>query len=156
MTPFLTHLDRDALAALGIQGWSFGYADRVRFGELDALNHVNNTVFLRWFETLRVAYIQNYGFTNYGPGDPMMVVRRVTADYHAPMFQNETYVLTARTRSIKTSSFVMEYGAFVDGTLRASGEAVVISLMDDGKTRRAHLADAVAAVVARDGALQEG
>ena len=150
MTRFLSTLDRPDLEALGIEGWAFGYADRVRFGELDALNHVNNVVFLRWFENLRVAYIQDYGFTNYSAGDPMMVVRRVTADYHAPMFQNESYVLTARTRTIKSSSFVMEYGAFVAGQLRATGEAVVISLEDDGRTRRAHSAAAIDAVVDRD------
>ena len=36
-------------------------ADRVRFGELDALNHVNNVVYLRWYETLRVLYLEAYG-----------------------------------------------------------------------------------------------
>lgn len=152
MPDYLTTLDRTALTALGIEGWSYGFRDRVRFGELDALNHVNNVVFLRWFETIRVAYIQDYGFTSYSEGDPMMVVRRVTADFHAPMFHGEDYVLTARTRSIKDSSFIMDYAVFAGGSLRATGEAVVISLQDDGKTRRVHRAEAVQAVLTRDDA----
>ncbi|MEM9971684.1 MAG: thioesterase family protein [Pseudomonadota bacterium] len=151
MAQFLTTLDRHALTAMGIDGWSYGMRDRVRFGELDALNHVNNVVFLRWFESIRVSYIQDYGFTAYGPDDPFMVVRRVTADYHAPMFQNEAYVVTARTTVIKPSSFVMEYAVFSD-TLRATGEAVVISLERDGKTRRMHAPGAIEAVKTRDGA----
>ena len=68
------------------------------------------------------------------------------------MFQNEDYTVTARTLSIKPSSFIMDYAAFSGGTLRATGEAVVISLETDGKTRRAHNPDAVKAVLSRDGA----
>ena len=134
----------------------FGYRDKVRFYELDALNHVNNTVFLRWFETIRVNYIQHYGFTAYGPGDPQMVVRRVTADFLGPLLQNEAYVVTARTRTIKPSSFVMDYGLYVDGEKRATGEAVVISLEQDGKTRRAHRQTAIEKVLKNDQAEWQG
>ena len=31
-------------------------ADRVRYAELDPLNHVNNKSYFTWFETLRVEY----------------------------------------------------------------------------------------------------
>ena len=44
-------LTKDQLTAAGLAGFSYGYQDKVRFYELDALNHVNNTVFLKWFET---------------------------------------------------------------------------------------------------------
>ena len=117
MPEFLTPLDTDTLAEAGLSGYSFGYRDRVRFYELDALNHVNNVVFLRWFETIRVAYFQDYGFSNYGPDDAMLVVRRATADFLAPAFQNDEYILAARTRVIKPSSFVMEYAVTSGATL---------------------------------------
>ncbi len=153
MTDYLKTLDQSALSDLGIDGWAYGYTDRVRFGELDALNHVNNVVFLRWFETVRVSYVVDYGFTSYGSDDdPMLVVRRVTADYHAPMFQHEDYTIAARTRSIKSSSFIMDYAAFSGGTLRATGEAVVISLQHDGKTRKTHRPEAIKTVLTRDSA----
>ena len=100
MPEFLTHLDADTLAEAGLSEFSFGYRDRVRFYELDALNHVNNVVFLRWFETIRVAYFQDYGFSKYGPEDPMLVVRRATADFLAPAHQNDEYIVAARTRVI--------------------------------------------------------
>ena len=35
-------------------------ADRVRFSELDVLNHVNNAVYMEWFERLRVRYSQDW------------------------------------------------------------------------------------------------
>jgi len=153
MPHYLNTLDQPVLAALGIDGWAYGYTDRVRFCELDALNHVNNVEFLRWFETIRVAYVVDYGFTSYnGADDPMLVVRRVTADYHAPVFQHEDYTVTARTRSLKSSSFIMDYAIFSDGSLRATGEAVVISLENDGRTRKTHKPGAVEAVLTRDNA----
>ena len=50
MTDFLTPLSIETLRAAGIPDpWTYGQADRVRFYELDALNHVNNTAYLRWF-----------------------------------------------------------------------------------------------------------
>ncbi len=154
---FIKTLDRPALEALGIEGFAYGYADRVRFGELDALNHVNNAVYLRWFENIRVSYVQDYGLTSYGaPGDPQLVVRRVTADYFAPVLQNADYVITARTTLVKPSSFVMEYGLFVEGRKVAAGEAVGVSLTADGSARQPHKPEAIRAMVDRDGAATEG
>jgi acyl-CoA thioesterase FadM len=31
--------------------WAHTHIERVRFGDLDALKHLNNVVFLRYFET---------------------------------------------------------------------------------------------------------
>ena len=156
MPEFLTLLDTDTLADAGLGGFSYGYRDRVRFYELDALNHVNNVVFLRWFETIRVAYFQDYGFSKYSPDDPMLVVRRATADFIAPAHQNDEYVVAARTRVIKPSSFVMAYAVASEGKLWATGDAVVVSVDRDGKTRRAHRPEAIESVVKKDGALREG
>ena len=155
MTGFLTALDRATLAADGLPDFAFGYRDRVRFHELDALNHVNNVVFLRWFETLRVEYVRRYGFSGYGTDDPMLVVRRVSADYLKPMFQNEIYTIAARTVTIRPSTFIMHYAVAVDGEVRATGDAVVVSLEQDGKTRRPHRPSAVDAAVTQDGAVRE-
>jgi acyl-CoA thioester hydrolase len=154
MPPYLTTLGAAELRAEGIEGYAWGFADRVRFYELDALNHVNNTAFLRWFETARVSYMQDYGLSGYshGPDDPQLVVRRQVADYFAPMFQNESYIVAARTRLVRPSSFIMDYAVHSGGTLRSAGEAVMVSLTQDGKTRRPHRPEAVRAMVERDGA----
>ncbi len=156
--PFLETFDADALTQFGLTGWPYGYRDRVRFYELDALNHVNNVVFLRWFETIRVAYLQDYGLTDYShtDTDPQLVVRHLNADYLAPMFQGEDYIVTARTRLVKPTSFVMEYAVHAGDTLRATGDAVVISLEQDGKTRRAHKPAAVERMLGEDGAERIG
>lgn len=35
----------------------FVHRERVRFGDLDAMRHVNNAVFLRYFESARISYL---------------------------------------------------------------------------------------------------
>ncbi len=145
-------LSPEELTDAGLPGFAYGYRDKVRFYELDALNHVNNVVFLKWFETIRVAYVQDYGLTDYSAtdDDPQLVVRHLTADYLAPMYQNETYTVAARTRLLKPSSFVMEYAVATNGEIRATGDCVVISLEQDGRTRRAHAPAAVQTILDRD------
>ena len=156
--PYLTALDTAALQNQGIEGFTYGYADRVRFNELDSLNHVNNAIHVRWFETIRVQYLLDYNFTDYTAtdADPFLVVRAQSVDYLLPMFQNESYIVAARTTLLKPTSLVMEYAVFVAGQTRATGSSVVISLEHDGKTRRAHKAEAVETVTARDAPRIEG
>jgi len=150
VTDYLNELDATGLEARGITGWSYGMFDQVRFYELDALAHVNNVAYLRWFETMRVRYIQAYRMTSYTSDDPQIVVRAQTADYLAPMFQDEHYVVATRTKLLKPSSMVMEYAVFSEGMIKANGEAVIISLEQDGKTRRPHNAAARELIIARD------
>ncbi|MEM9032771.1 MAG: acyl-CoA thioesterase [Pseudomonadota bacterium] len=133
----------------------FGQADRVRFYELDALGHVNNTAYLRWFETVRVGWFAEYGLSNYGPEDPTFVLRQVACDYYAPMYLSETYVVSARCVSFRESSFVKEYGVFADGKLKALGRAVIV-MTDPKGTTKMPVTEAVRKVLeSRDGAIAD-
>ncbi len=156
MTEYLTPLDAEKLRALGIPApWGFGQADRVRFYELDALGHVNNNVYLRWFETIRVGWFAAYGLSGMGAGDPTFVLRHVSCDFHAPMFLNEPYVVTARATSFRTTSFTKEYAVWSEGRLKAAGRAVIV-ITDKAGTTKLPLSDAIrAALIDRDGAHSE-
>ena len=153
---FLVPLDGPALAAAGIPGgWPFGMADRVRFSEIDALDHVNHTAYLRWFESLRVHYARDYGVTAYDGTGPQVVLKGLEAAYHAPMFLDEDYIVTARTVSFRRTSFRMHYAVFAP-EIRVEGWALVVLLGPDG-TGRTPLDDAVKArFTERDGAVDEG
>ncbi|ABV93423.1 putative Thioesterase/thiol ester dehydrase-isomerase [Dinoroseobacter shibae DFL 12 = DSM 16493] len=149
----LTPLLADDLRAAGVpEPWNYGMADRVRFHEIDALNHVNNAVCFSWFENLRVHYLRDYGIYRYTPEDPMLVMRAVGASYNAPLFLGQDYILTARTRSFGRTSFVMDYGAFCDGAFAIEGHAVIVLVEQDGRTGYP-LTDEMRAIMAsRDGA----
>ncbi|MEO0701880.1 MAG: thioesterase family protein [Pseudomonadota bacterium] len=156
MTDYILPLGTDALRARDIPDpWTFGVADRVRFYELDALNHVNNTAYLRWFETTRVRWLADYGISDYTAADPTLVLRGVTCDYHAPLFLHEDYVVTARCLSFRRTSFRKAYGVWSGGVLKAEGTAVIV-MTDTAGTTKIPLSDGIRETLAgRDGAVDE-
>ena len=86
------YMDAAALEHEGITGWPFGMKDRVRFSELDPLNHVNNAAYASWFESARIGYVVEYGLSgmSHTKADPQIVVRRQVVDYLAPVLFGET------------------------------------------------------------------
>ncbi|MEO0359038.1 MAG: thioesterase family protein [Pseudomonadota bacterium] len=131
-TPYHTPLYRDALAQIGIPTpWAFGLADRTRFGELDALSHVNNTAYLRWLENFRIGYFREYGLSDYQGTPPRLVLKSIGMEFRKEMVLHEDYVVTGRTSAFRTSSFTMDYAVWA-GDLRATGQAVIVWLTQDG------------------------
>ena len=91
-------LDPDDLRARGVpEPWAFGVADAVRFGEIDALGHVNHAAYFTWFEAARARYFVERGVSDYGPGAPRLVLRHAQAEYLAEMRLHEPYIVTVRT-----------------------------------------------------------
>lgn len=126
-------LDRAALGALGIpEPWGFGLADRVRFAEIDALGHVNNTAYLTWFESFRLPYLAARGVTDYGPDSPRLVLKRASCDYRAEMLNGMDYVVTGRCRAYRTTSFTMDFAVWrpdpAGAACTATGDALVVLL----------------------------
>lgn len=154
--PYISRLDRDGLGAAGIpEPWSYGYADRVRFSEIDGLGHVNHLAYLSWFETMRVHYVRDYGITRLEQGDASVVVKGLDAAYHAPMYMLQDYLVTARTVNFRRTSFTMAYGVWtpLDGTPACVAEGTALMVFLDPSGVKAPLSDAVReALVTRDGA----
>jgi acyl-CoA thioester hydrolase len=140
MLTYHTPLDDSGLRALGIPApWAFGLADRVRFAEIDALGHVNNTAYMTWFESFRLPYLEVRGVTDYGPDSPRLVIKRASVDYRAEMFNGMDYVVTGRTRAFRTTSFTMEFAVWLPdpsgAACTATGEAIVVLLNRDAPGR---------------------
>ena len=156
MSDYILPLSIEDLRKRGVPTpWTFGIADRVRFYELDALNHVNNTAYLRWFETTRLRWLAEYGISHYRPEDPTLVIRQIVCDYLAPMFLNEDYVVTARCVSFRNTSFRKDYAVWSEGQIKVRGSAVVV-MTEEGGTIKRPLPDHVRAVLKdRDAAKDE-
>lgn len=81
---------------------------QARFSDFDMLGHLNNTVYLSYFDTAKAAY-----FTDVTGGDvdwhnPGVVVVNINIDFFAPVMPGERVeVLTATTR-MGEKSFVLE------------------------------------------------
>ena len=113
-------------------------ADRVRFSELDVLNHVNNAVYMEWFERLRVRYCQDWGISDYSRDvdNPRIVIRSGTIQYIREMRMDEDYIVTCACRAFRTNSYSLSQHLWSGGTLRATFDCVMVHLEHDGSGKR--------------------
>ncbi|WP_425046348.1 acyl-CoA thioesterase [Primorskyibacter sp. S87] len=137
--PFHTPLSPEQQRALGITSpQPLAMADRVRFAELDPLNHVNNKAYMEWFETSRVIYWDSFCagfFENDQP--PRVVLRNASVHYIREMVLGESYITTARVSAMRKTSYSMEQQLWSGGILRCRMECVMVMLTPDGTERMA-------------------
>ena len=80
----------------------------IRFRDLDALGHVNNAVYLTYFEIVRTRYWDHL-FGLPPPDDWGFVMVRTECNYRSPALLGETIAIAARISALKNSSFTFEY-----------------------------------------------
>ena len=94
----------------GLGRWPVSCEMPVQWGDMDALNHVNHTVFIRWMETARMHYLVACGFTDLleeqgiGP-----ILAGLKVDYHAPVAFPDTMTIHTTITRMGGSSFEMAY-----------------------------------------------
>ena len=97
----------------------------VRFRDLDALGHVNNAVYLTYFEIARTHYWKNlFGLPT--AQDWGFVMVRTECNYRSPALLGETIKISTRILSIKNSSFTFEYRLTENQTGRLIAEGLSI------------------------------
>jgi acyl-CoA thioester hydrolase len=109
--------------------WAYCHVDRVRFGDLDPMRHVNNVAFLTFFEDARIQYIS--GLLG---DDPMtrrqfgLIFAECKINYRAPAFFDEEIRTCIRPGEIRRSSARLEFAMFAvrDERLLAEGYGVVV------------------------------
>ena len=115
--------------------WPVTLAQPVLWGHMDAYQHVNNTIYLRWFESARIAYfeqagvIETFAATRVGP-----ILARATVDFRIPLAFPDHVTVQATVQSIGTTSFVMGYrltSAKHGGEVAAEGEGIVVMVNYD-------------------------
>ena len=105
----------------------------VRFVDTDALGHVNNAVYLSYFEAARAGYYAKVSGEPFGTGERAaertFVVAEAHVVYRAPAFFGETLVVGCRFSWTARSSFGIEY------RVRAEESPVAPArLIADGRT----------------------
>lgn len=90
-----------------MDGYRFTLPMEVRFRDLDALGHVNNAVYLTYFESARMAYWMHVnGRTDLSGMN--MILARAEVDYRSQLGYGDLLEIGVRCASIKRSSFVLE------------------------------------------------
>ena len=100
----------------------FRHLETVRFRDLDAIGHVNNAVFLTYFESARIAYWL-HTTRRQGLGALDMVLARAEVDYRSPLQYGESVEISVGCTSIGRSSFVLESDMHERGSARLVAES---------------------------------
>ena len=130
--------ENTALAAFK-QAFPVCISQKVQWGEMDALQHVNNTVYFRYFENVRVEFMEITGInrhiaeTQTGP-----ILGHTQCKYLLPLTWPDTITIGTRISAMREKRFTMEYAVFSHRhrkiVAEGTGEAIYVNYTT-GKTQ---------------------
>jgi acyl-CoA thioester hydrolase len=102
----------------------------IAWGDMDAFQHVNNTVYFKHFESARLAYFEKINFmevmdkTGIGP-----ILAATKCIYKIPLTYPDRVSVGAKVDDIEQDRFTMTYAVFSHkhGKLAASGEGTIVT-----------------------------
>ena len=103
----------------------FVHTERVRFGDLDAMRHLNNVVFLRYFETARIAYIRHL-LPAHDPAQPEseafgLIFAECHINYRSPVYFDEEVAVECSIGEVRRSAFQVLFTMRVADRVAAEG-----------------------------------
>lgn len=113
----------------------FEHPIEVRFVDTDAFGHVNNAVYLSYFEAARAGYYAAVAGVPFNTGEQAgkhtFVIAEAQIAYRAPAFFGETLLVGCRFAWTSRSSFGLEY------LVRAESSAIAAArTIADGETKQ--------------------
>ena len=102
----------------------------VAWGDMDAMGHVNNTIYLRYFESVRMAYFERIGLMahmkEHGVG-PILAETRCR--FRLPLDYPDEVTAGARVARLEGDRFLMEYAvvSHQHGRLAADGDGLIVT-----------------------------
>lgn len=134
---------------MSLQGYPVVIQESVLWGEMDAFQHVNNTVYFRYFESARIAYFGAIGYLDWmrdhGSGP---ILASTSCLFRRPLTWPDDIQIGAGVSEIGSDRFVMEYSVFsgAQKTVAARGQGVVVHY-DYGLSQKAPLPESIRAAI---------
>lgn len=110
----------------------------IAWGEMDSLQHVNNIVYFRYFESARMAYFHEIDIWSYMDETGIGPILASTAcKFRIPLSYPDTVSVGTRIINVDEDRFVMKYVAVSHQHQRiaAEGEGVIVSYDYRGKKK---------------------
>lgn len=98
----------------------------VRFADLDLMGHVNNSVYLSYFEDARVYYFGKLLGLDWDWNENGILLVRNEIDYIKPVLLHDKPSITIFTEKIGNKSFVLSYELIVNGELFTKGTSTLV------------------------------
>lgn len=112
--------------------WPISTEIKVNWGDMDALGHVNHSVYAKWMETVRMMYFSEIGMMNlYDDSNIGPILARIEIDYELPIVFPDVVTVSTSVSRIGKSSFDMRYkieSLSNNGKSAATGSVVCVVL----------------------------
>ncbi|HEX9631226.1 MAG TPA: thioesterase family protein [Gemmatimonadales bacterium] len=102
----------------------------VHWGEMDAYGHVNNTVFFRYFETARIAFLDRCGLlASYDRDGIGAILHSTDCRFRLPLFYPDDVLVGARTADVSDDRFTMSYRIVsrAQNAVAADGTGIIVA-----------------------------
>jgi acyl-CoA thioester hydrolase len=102
----------------------------VQWGDMDSYQHVNNIVYFRWFESARIAYLEQIGLKAMYHGAGIgPILAAIDCNYRRQLTYPDTVAVGARISRIGRTSFEMEHVlvSTAQQALVADGKSTIVT-----------------------------
>lgn len=105
----------------------------LRWSDMDALGHVNNSEYLRYLEQARIEFLADAAAAGV-PRDAGLLVARHEVDYRKPLpYRREPVDVPTWIDRIGTTSFTFGHEVSADGVVYARARTVIVCIDDESR-----------------------
>jgi acyl-CoA thioester hydrolase len=109
----------------------------VQWGDMDAFNHVNNTVYFKYFETARIEYFFKLGVMDTDRNKQVApILAETSCRFKLPINFPDTVIVGANVSEIHSHGFLMEYGIYSKSLQRITSVGLGRIVMLDYSTHQ--------------------
>lgn len=122
----------------------------VAWGDMDAMGHVNNAVYFRYFETARISCFSEIGLGSIEQsGGVGPILHSASCRYRIPLTHPDTVTVGVQIGDVGDDRFVMRYRAVshVHGAVAADGDSMIVTF-DYANGTKAQVSEELAARLA--------
>ncbi|MNU98945.1 Long-chain acyl-CoA thioesterase FadM [compost metagenome] len=102
------------------------YKLQVRFSDCDMMQHVNNAVYLNYFEEARIHYFRQMLGTDWDWRKTGVILRKNELEYLKPVFLHEPIEIFVYLKHVGEKSFTLSYEVKVLKEVRTTGTSVLV------------------------------
>jgi acyl-CoA thioester hydrolase len=121
-------------------------SDKLRYGDMDALGHINNAVYTTFLETGRAALLSHPGINAWGNEHFTFVIARLEVDYRREVRWPGIVQIGTAVKSVGNSSMVLQQALFHEGVCVVTAQSVMVQV-DVAAHRPAPIGEATRAVL---------
>ncbi len=100
---------------------------QIRFSDIDLMGHVNNSIYLNYFESGRMHYLVSLLGIDWDWRKNGIILKTNEIEYFKPVFLGENPIVKVYLDFIGTKSFTLAYELTVNDEVKTTGKSVLVS-----------------------------